>query len=153
MKRFLLRSLLFAVLAALAVGGYVGSRAWPWLHAPLGAGGSRFVTIHEGATFRAAVDAMVRAQIVSEPLIFEWYGRYRGAGAHIKAGTYEVDMGQNPMELLDKLESGALPRQARLTIPEGWNRWQIADRVVALTGADRADFLRRVEAEDLEGRL
>ena len=53
-------------------------------------------------------------------------------------------MGQNPMELLDKLESGALPRQARLTIPEGWNRWQIADRVVALTGADRADFLRRV---------
>ncbi|MEZ4469358.1 MAG: endolytic transglycosylase MltG [bacterium] len=153
MKRFLLRSLLFAVLAALVVGGFLGYRAWAWLHAPLGEGGLRLVTVPDGATFRQAVEAMARAKVVSEPLIFEWYGRYRGAGRNIKAGTYQVDMALNPMELLDKLEAGELPRQARLTVPEGWNRWQIADRVVALTATDRADFLRRVEAEDLEGRL
>ncbi|MEZ4463418.1 MAG: endolytic transglycosylase MltG [bacterium] len=31
-----------------------------------------------------------------------------GAGRNIKAGTYQVDMALNPMELLDKLEAGEL---------------------------------------------
>jgi len=152
-KRFLVRALVVLLLAALGVAGYAWHRVSSYLDAPLGAGGTRLVTIPEGVTFRGAVAALAEAGVVTDPLVFEWYGRYRGVGRAIKSGMYAIDLSQTPRDLLEKLEDGVLPRRARLTLPEGWNRWQIADRVVALTDADRADFLARVEAEDLEGRL
>lgn len=152
MKRLLLRLLLVVGVALVAVAGYAWHRATTYLDTPIGTG-SRVVTIPPGASFRQAVGALAEAGVVTDALVFEWYGRYRGLGARIKAGEYSIDLALNPRELLEKLEAGTLPRRARLTIPEGFNRWQVADRVAALTAADRADFLRRVEAEDLEGRL
>ena len=69
-----------------------------------------------------------QAGIVGNPRIFEYYGRYKGAGTRIKAGHYSVDMAWTPRQLLEKLEKGTLPPQVKVTIPEGWNRWQVADQ-------------------------
>ncbi len=152
MKRLLIRLLLVLGVVGVALVGYAWHRTTTYLAAPIGEG-TRIVTIPPGASFRQAVAVLAQAGVVTDPLVFEWYGRYRDIGGRIKAGEYSVDLALNPRELLDKLEAGTLPRRARLTIPEGFNRWQVADRVAALTAADRADFLARVEAEDLEGRL
>ena len=40
-----------------------------------------------------------------------------------------------------------------MTLPEGYNRWQVADALSAAGLVDRAAFLRRVARDGLEGRL
>lgn len=152
MKRLLVRLLLVIAVVGVALGAYVYHRVTTYLATPIGEG-TRIVTIPPGASFRQAVAVLAEAGVVKDPLVFEWYGRYRDLGGRIRAGEYSVDLALNPLELLEKLEQGTLPRRARLTIPEGFNRWQIADRVAATTAADRAAFLAQVEAQDLEGRL
>lgn len=153
--RVVLRLLLALVVVAAAAGGYAWHRATSFLGAPLRAGGgTHHLEIARGATFKAVVKQLADAGVVADPLVFELYGRYRDAGRNIKAGFYAIDLGMTPRDLLAALESGTLPAQVRLTIPEGYNRWQIAD-LLAEKGllADREAFLARVEREDLEGRL
>lgn len=147
MKRLLL--LLF--LAAVGVSGYAYVRATQYLDAPMGQG-AQTVVIPEGATFKQAVDALQAAGVVRDPTVFYWMGRWREVDRSVKAGTYAINLSWTPQELMDRLAEGAVPEQDRLTIPEGFNRWQIADRVASL-GIDRAEFLRLVEAQDAEGQL
>lgn len=147
MKRLLL--IMFVV--ALGVVGYGFMRAQRYLDRPMGQG-QQTVVIPEGSSYRDAVNALYQAEVVTDWPVFYWMGRWRGLDRGIKAGTYAVNRAWTPRQLMDRLGQGALPQQARVTIPEGFNRWQVADRLAQI-GVDRAEFLRLVKARDLEGRL
>lgn len=145
------RLLLLILIAGLGFAGYAYVRATQYLEAPMGQG-AKTVVIPEGATYRDAVNALRSAGVVTDWTVFYWMGRWRKLDRSVKAGTYAVNLSWTPHELMDRLAKGALPKQDRLTIPEGFNRWQIADRVAKL-GIDRAEFLRLVDAQDAEGQL
>lgn len=145
------RLLVFAAVLVTLSSVYVAVRLTRYLDTPMGSG-SRSVEIAPGATFREAVTALQHAGVVSDWTVFYWYGRWRDLDRSVKAGRYAVDLAWTPRELMDRLARGTVPEQLRLTVPEGWNRWQIADRLAEL-GLDRAEFLRLVDARDLEGRL
>ncbi len=154
MKRWIARLALLALLAVVGVSGYAYLRITSYLDAPLdAAGGTKAVRIPKGAGFKAIVGELRKAGIVRDPLVFEWYGRYEKLGRSIKAGTYRIDLTTTPRALLLQLDEGSLPPQVRVTLKEGWNRWQIADELAKQGVVDRAAFLRRVERDALEGRL
>ncbi len=154
MKRLIVRLIVLAALITGGLAGYGYLRASRYLDAPIDpAGGVRSVEIPKGAGFRTIVARLEAAGIVGDPLVFEWYGRYRQLGRRIKAGTYRVDLSTSPRALLQQLDEGSLPPQIRVTLKEGWNRWQIADALSAAGVVDRAAFLARVKREHLEGRL
>lgn len=151
--RWLVRIGLVLLLAAGAAVAY-GWHRMGSLDAPIAAGGgSAVVEIEPGMSFATIVDRLHAEGLVRDPLVFELYGRHLGVGSRIKAGTYAIDLGQTPRALLEALEAGTLPPEVRLTIPEGFNRWQIADLLAERGLADREAFLARVAAQDLEGRL
>ncbi len=153
MKR-LIAVLALLILLAGGLGGFGWSYSNAYLDEPMGKGDQhKQVEIPKGATFDSVVRRLAQAGVVHNPRVFRWYGRYKKVGKRIRAGHYSVNMAWTPRQLLDKLEKGVLPPQVKLTIPEGWNRWQIADRLAALGLAKRAAFLKKVEREDLEGRL
>lgn len=153
MARWLVRIGLGLLLVAGAAAAY-GWHRMGSLDAPLAAGGgSTVVEITPGMSFAAIVDRLQAEGVVRDPLVFELYGRYLGVGSRLKAGTYAVDLSQTPRELLRALEAGTLPPETRVTIPEGFNRWQIADLLAERGLVERAAFLKRIEREDLEGRL
>jgi UPF0755 protein len=153
MRRFLL-ALLVLLLIAGGVAGWGWRRVTHYLDTPISAqGGETRIEIPKGANFRQVVEILNEADLVTDPLVFEWYGRYEDAGSHIKAGHYLVDRAMTPRQLLDQLRKGSLPAQVRVTIPEGFNRWQIADLLSQAGVVDRNAFLERVERDDLEGRL
>lgn len=153
MIRWLLRIGLVALVALAAAGGYAWHRMAS-LDRPLDpAGGVASVEIAPGMSFAAIVDRLHETGVIDDPLTFELYGRYLGIGRRLKAGSYTLDLSQTPRELLRALEAGTLPPEVRVTIPEGWNRWQIADLLAEKGLATRAAFLARVERDDLEGRL
>lgn len=145
------RLLIFTLMVTIVSGVYVAVRVTRYLDRPMGQG-TRSVQIPPGATFRDAVTALQHAGVVTDWTVFYWYGRWRDLDRSIKAGNYAVNLTWTPRELMRRIANGAVPEQLRLTIPEGYNRWQIADRLATL-GVDRAAFLDRVATQDLEGRL
>jgi len=139
------------------VGLVLGWTYWElqrFLEAPLSPqGGYVELKIPPGSSFHQNVQLLKEAGIISQPLLFEYYGRFQGAASQIKAGRYRIDLSIKPPALLKLLERGAHPPQIRLTLPEGFNRWQIADRLSAQGLVKRAAFLEQVKRDDLEGRL
>jgi len=101
--RWLRRSLLLLLLAAGAVAG----AAWWWLERPLPlASTSVEVSIESGLTPRRVAELWVEAGVQAPPrLLYEWF-RWSGQSRQIRAGSYEVEAGITPRQLLDKMVRG-----------------------------------------------
>ena len=149
----LIRFVGFLLVVALGVGAY-GYVRMQHLDEPLGHGDKTIaVTIPKGVGFKRVVVILTEAGVLKDPLAFTLYGEWVKADRGIKAGDYVIDLGWTPKKLLVALREGTLPAQTKVTIPEGFNRWQIADLLSKRGLVDRVAFLRRVEREQLEGRL
>ncbi|MGC6416249.1 MAG: endolytic transglycosylase MltG [Bradymonadia bacterium] len=117
------------------------------------ANGTIDVHIEKGSSFKQTVVALTRSGIIRDSLVFELYARYQGLDREIKAGRYLIPRETTPRQLLEALKRGGLEESVQVTIPEGWNRWQIADRLAKLGLINREQFLNRVRLEGLEGML
>ena len=114
--RLLRYLLLLAVLLALAAG----AAAWWWLRQPLAlTGPNAEVSIEPGTTPRDVALAWVAAGVQTSPrLLYEWF-RWSGKAKRIRAGSYEVEAGITPMQLLDTLVQGDEALE-RVRLGEGW---------------------------------
>ena len=117
MKRFFL----LVLFLALAAGGAV---VW-WLSTPLKlAGNSAEVSIEPGTSPREVAQAWVNAGVQAPPrFLYEWF-RWSGRARQIRAGSYEIQAGTTPTQLLDKMVRGdEVLEQLRLI--DGWNIRQV----------------------------
>jgi len=67
---------------------------------------------------------MQEAGIQVQPLLFELIARLSGKANKLKAGSYELEAGKTPLNLLDKVVNGEVSL-ASLTIIEGWTFQQM----------------------------
>jgi UPF0755 protein len=66
-------------------------------------------------------------------------------GGHLKAGDYKFASPISPIEAIDKIRRGEVFIE-RVTIPEGYNRFEIAETFATKTGkASTEDFLRLMD--------
>lgn len=121
MVRLVLRVLLLAVLAAAALG----AAAWWWVNQPLALAADRAeVSIEAGATPREVAQAWVAAGVRTSPrLLYEWF-RWSGDARRIRAGSYEVEAGVTPRELLRKMVQGDEAMES-VRFVEGWTFRQL----------------------------
>ncbi len=101
--RWLLSALaLVGILAALA-----SALAFSWLDRPLSlAKPSVELSIEAGTTPRAVAEAWVAAGVEAHPeALYQWF-RWSGQARRIRAGSYEIDAGATPRQLLDKMVQG-----------------------------------------------
>jgi UPF0755 protein len=102
--RWLLRLLLLGMLCTgVAAGG-----AWWWLQQPLPlATPTVEVSIEPGQSPRRVAELWVEAGVQAPPrALFEWF-RWSGRSKLIRAGSYVVQSGVTPRELLDKMVRGS----------------------------------------------
>ncbi len=126
-----------ARLLALVLVGAVGAAAGfvVWAMTPLRLANSPLdFTVRLGSPARSAA-AQIRAQGADlSPRLFYWLARLSGEGTQLKAGSYEVEQGITPWQLLRKMARGDQSLLA-LTVPEGWTFAQF------LAAADQAPGL------------
>lgn len=115
----------------------------------LESGQSKMVVIPEGATWSETVGILSRAGLVEHPTYFEIWARWSSLPREVKAGSYYFEGPLAVRELGARLRSGAAPRDVRVTIPEGWTMFHIADRFEHRGLANREEFLRTVRSEEL----
>ncbi|HTY24239.1 MAG TPA: endolytic transglycosylase MltG [Desulfomonilaceae bacterium] len=169
----ILRSLVLTlVLIGLVIGGYMAyNKAHHFLeestgHKPdenVAPGREVIVTIPKGASLSQVATILQDNGIVSNRMVFKIVAWIRGEQRGIKAGDYSLKTGSDASDVLDQLISGKTLMLA-LTIPEGYNIFQIAElfqqmglmtRSEFLSVAQDKAFLRAMELEgqSLEGYL
>ena len=131
------------IVLALAAGAWVHL----WLDRPLPlAAATAELSIEAGATPRDIAQAWVDAGVITSPrLLYEWF-RWSGQARRIRAGSYEIDAGTSPRQLLDKMVQGVETLE-QVRFNEGWTLRQLR---VALA---RAPHLKPVTAGWTEAQL
>ncbi len=106
-----------AVLAALAASA-VTYLAWQWLHeGPLSENNQEQleITIQSGQTLGKLAAQLSSEQWLRYPKVWLAYARYKGLATRIQAGSYRLEAGLSPVQLLDKLVDGDVElRQLRV---------------------------------------
>jgi UPF0755 protein len=129
------------VLPFVLVGGWF---LWQ-LHPPGGAGATVTVKIRPGWGTKEAGDALQANGVIGSSLAFQVWEKVSGAGS-FQAGTYALRESMGVSDASDALARGPSTAAASaghtvLALPPGLRLEQIADRVGALRGHDRAAFL------------
>jgi UPF0755 protein len=128
MKRVLIAILILLVLVVVAIAG---TSYWtyrtvntPVQHTHV----NDFITIQKGATPREIVDQLVEAGIVPSHMATMLYLRTVGDGSKLQAGEYQFASPITTLQVLKQLEKGQ-DATIKLTIPEGFTRFDIAKRI------------------------
>jgi UPF0755 protein len=107
----------------------VGLDLRQWSDRPMGTGpGTVDVTVPAGQGMRAIADTLHREGLVDAPLKLTLLARFLGSDKRIQAGEYRLSADLSPRQLLAALTEGKV-RLHRITVPEGYNLVQIAQRV------------------------
>ena len=81
-----------------------------------------WVTIPHGASLETIADSLAAHDLVSTPGSFRWYVKFKGASGSLKAGSYRLQSGMSPLEIVEALQQGH-PFMQSLHIPAGlWLR-------------------------------
>ena len=106
------------------VAGLLGAGLW-WTFQPLTLGTPAVeVSVEPGTPTRDIARLWTQAGVQTSPeLLYQWF-RWSGQARRIRAGSYEVDAGITPRQLLDKMVRGDETLET-LKLIEGWNFRQV----------------------------
>src|SRR5215208_7578086 len=126
----------------------------------------KYIAIAKGSTPDQIISNLETLGVIRHGWLLRLYVRVTGSGQRLKAGEYRFPSPISPLGVLKKLEEGE-QRLSRLTIIEGWTRWDIAALLAripelklqsaeeALALFDDTSAIRDLdpEAKNLEGYL
>jgi UPF0755 protein len=157
-----------AILLIIVILG-CASLGWAWIRLTVirpveHSSADRIITIEQGSGRQGIIAQLAEAGIVRHPLALQIYLRVMARGGSLKAGDYKFSSPISPLEAIDKIRRGDVYIE-RVTIPEGYNRFEIAETFAAKTSmASAEEFLRLMDdqtpieriapyARNLEGYL
>ncbi len=152
-RRWALWAVVFVLLAAAAAGIIVGH--WNhYIRAPISAlDAERTVVVEEGQSWPQVIETLSKDGVVVWPLHFKALVRVRRMDQRLRPGRYILPPGITPEGVLARLTRSGPDGSYRLTVPEGFSMYRIADRVEAEGLASRAAFLKAATDKVLMKRL
>lgn len=163
MKRLILLLILLGLLAVAVFGAWAYSDLRrPVAHTKAG----QYIEIPKGSGPSTIIKKLVAEGVLKHEWPLKLYLKSTGAASTLKAGEYDFPSPISPLSVLAKLQQGER-RLNRLTIIEGWTRWDIARAMVqvpefhltseaqALELMDNVSLINDLdpEAKNLEGYL
>ena len=146
-----------AVIGVLLLPFVVAAGWFLWqLSPPGGAGAAVTVEIQPGWGTKQAGDALQAHSVIGSSLVFQIWSKVSGSGT-FRAGTYALRRRMGVRAASDALHRGpssaaAATRHTVLALPPGLRLDQIATRVGALPGHDRAAFLALAHSGRIRSR-
>jgi UPF0755 protein len=129
--------LLIAILALSAIIGGAWVR-WTVAHPVMHPSADRIITIDPGSGTQATIARLSEAGIVSHPLVLRLYMTITGRTGRLRAGDYRFSSPISPLQAIDKIRRGDVYYQ-KVTIPEGFNTFEIADLLATKTDKATAE--------------
>lgn len=126
-----MKKLILLVLAVILLAG-VAAGAWVYkdLHAPVSHSKSgQYIEIPKGSSPSAIIRKLTAEGVLKHEWPLKLYLKTSGKGSTLKAGEYDFPSPISPLSVIAKLQQGER-RLSRITIIEGWTRWDIAKAMV-----------------------
>ena len=164
LSRWIRRLIVFAgvllLLAAAALGFAVHTFRQPYRG---WSGESTTVRVEPGTSATRLLSQLGEAGVLERPQWVRAYLKWRGDADSLQAGEYRFEQEATPYEVLQRLRDGDVVLYP-VTIPEGWNRYEVLETLLAAEIADRASLESAfdqtapiaaldAEADTLEGYL
>jgi UPF0755 protein len=128
MKKLLLLVLVLLIVAGAAAGAWVYSD----LHKPVShAKAGQYIEIPKGSSPASIIKKLVAEGVIKHEWPLKLYLKSTGKSATLKAGEYDFPSPISPLNVVAKLQQGQR-RLNRITIPEGWTRWDIAREMLQM---------------------
>ena len=120
------RLILLIIALGLGVAAALGAWTYSDLHKPIAhTKTGQYIEIPKGTSPGAIVHKLATEGIIKNEWPLKLYLKASGKGATLKAGEYDFPSPISPLAVISKLQQGER-RLNRLTIIEGWTRWDIA---------------------------
>jgi len=163
MKRLILLIIVVVVLAVAGLGAWTYSN----LHKPIThSKNGQYIEISKGTSPSAIINKLAAEGVIQHEWPLKLYLKLTGKGATLKAGEYDFPSPISPIAVIAKLQQGQR-RLNRITIIEGWTRWDIARAMAQVpefkleNDAQALELMNNVslikdldpEAKNLEGYL
>lgn len=97
---------------------------------------SQYIQIKQGSSPNQILAKLNSEGIISSKIPLKIYLKIKGGGNEMQAGEYQFDSPITPLEVLAELKKGKL-RTVKLTIPEGFTRFDIAKRIAGKFSQDQ----------------
>jgi UPF0755 protein len=126
-----MKRLILVIVAVLLLAGGA-SAAWVYseLRQPISHNKSgQYIEIPRGSSPSSIIKKLADEGVLKNEWPLKLYLKATGRGSTLKAGEYDFPSPVSPLAVLAKLQQGER-RLTRLTIPEGWTRWDIAKAMI-----------------------
>jgi UPF0755 protein len=141
------RLLVFTLFTLIAFLSYMGLFFVPVkLKSPV------ILEVKKGAVFKEVIRDLSDAGLIHDARLVTFIASLTGADRKIKHGFYEFRDSITPYRVLRRLLEGDVMTK-EVTIPEGFNLWQVASRLQEAGLCDRESFLKAARDERLLDRL
>ena len=135
---------------------------------PVLTGETVIVTIPEGSSTTDIAKILKENKLIKSTFTFRLSSKIDGFDGTYQQGTYEVDKGLNPTQIMELLQTGVVFNDIKFTVPEGFTTKQIAAKAeeagictaeefieACNTGTYEFEFLKDLPAREfkLEGYL
>ena len=113
--------------------------------------GEARIRVESGETAGQIAEKLKESGIISSKTLFQFSSKIGGWSAKFKTGMFVLDKGASYFELCEKLSTAPVPEgSVWVTIPEGYELRQIADKLVESGIVDREKFYDEVENGEFE---
>ena len=112
---------------------FVGAGVGGWIYTSLNNQhahdkANQFIQIPRGSSPADIAEKLQTEGIIRSALAMQIYLRFSGESANLKAGEYQFNSPISPLQVIEELKKGE-ERTTKLTIPEGWTRFDIAKEI------------------------
>ena len=104
------------------------------------------INVSPGTGFNKLAAELKDKGVIVDVRLFKLYALSRGEINKIKPGEYLFEKGSSKKFVLDTITRGKV-RLYKVTVPEGYNMFQIADLLAKELNVNKAEFIRRVKDE------
>ncbi len=136
------------LVAAVAAAGF-----WFWSRRPGARGEAQRFDVAPGEVPSALGERLERAGLLDNPRLFRAYLRLTAARGRLQPGPHLLRPGLSPAQLAARLTRSPARPIVKVTIVEGYNRFQVAERLEKLEVASAATFLDLTEDPTALGEL
>jgi len=148
MKRVLIISAAFIILVLCGLGVFILNLRH-YAEQPAGLEPNNvLIDIPAGQPFKNTAQALFKQNLIKSPFKFNLVARLKGYDKRLKAGEYALSATMTPVQIMEKLVKGQVVLY-KLTVPEGFNIYQIADLVAQAGFAEKSAFIKAATNADL----
>ncbi len=155
-KALLFIGISFFIVISMAAGLFIELKSFASTPANPSATLPVVITVRQGQTLNSTAEMLYQEKVIENSTKFVLIARIRGYDKQLKAGEYLLSAAMTPLQLLDIMVRGAV-KLYKLTVPEGYNLYQIAELVEAANLSTKTDFIQaatdaaRVRSHGLTG--